>query len=76
MASRLNWKKIVLVAWAVMLVFMLSHQVAVASASHNSCSRACKRACGLQNCGTSVQVGCNCSYLCKDGTEGSIICVE
>lgn len=75
MKGRADWKKILFVVWAVVLAFMLSHQLAVASSSHNTCGRLCRTSCGSTNCGASIQVGCSCAYICKDGTEGSSICV-
>lgn len=75
MASRLNWKKIVLIVWASTLAFGLSHQIAVADSLHASCQASCGRACGKGNCSGASQIGCTCYYLCQDGTEGAIYCV-
>lgn len=77
MSGRTDWKKIVFVVWAVVLAFMLSHQLAVASSSHNACARLCKKSCsGNGGCGVSLQIGCQCGFVCDDGTEGGSVCVE
>lgn len=73
--KNLDWRKVVILAWACALAFGLAHQTAEAEAAHDLCAMACNRACGTGNCGGSVSNGCECDWICEDGNTGGFVCV-
>jgi hypothetical protein len=71
----IDWRKVVILVWACALAFGLAHQTAQAEAAHGPCEQACNRKCGAGNCGAAVSDGCNCDFICDDGTTGGYQCV-
>lgn len=68
-----NWKKILILVWAVVLMFGLVYQAEVAEAAHSGCAEVCNSECS-SGCGVSMNMGCGCSWVCSDGTTGRTIC--
>ena len=39
------------------------------------CLNACNKECGRGECATSFSEGCNCHWLCNDGSDGTAYCM-
>ncbi|HJO02970.1 MAG TPA: hypothetical protein QGG47_03230 [Acidobacteriota bacterium] len=72
MRRSINWKKVLLVTWAVLLVFSLSFQAEQADALDSACWRECHNDCEM--CGGYTGYGCNCSWSCAEGGGGTSSC--
>ena len=75
MRKRLGWKRVVLLVWAVALVFGLSFQAAQVQAAHTDCSNTCDKMCGNDKCGGYFETNCGCAWACTNGSSGHTVCV-
>ena len=69
-----NWKKVILITWAVLLIFGLAFQADQAAALDSSCGSECRSDC--DRCAFFFGHGCNCRWRCVGGGGGSSQCAR
>ena len=72
MQRSINWKKVLLISWAILLTFGLSFQASQAEALHGPCADECAANC--EDCALYHQWGCKCFWRCEEGGGGSSTC--
>jgi len=66
--------RVVLIVWAIILVFGLAAEIPQAEALDDTCLEICNEDCGDAGCDLARSVGCDCFYTCADGSFGSRLC--
>lgn len=77
MQSGWTWRTCLIVIWALALVLGLGAELERAQAIDQACLDACVGFCdGIgSTCADNSGSGCNCSWICENGTKGGVVCI-